>query len=945
MNGDVKVLKRNKLLHKKPKAFNAKYLLLYTAVFSALAFIVFYDFFDNEKTLIRSGDAFYQHYKALIYFAQHIREILKNIIFEHRLVIPQWDFEVGMGSDIISTFAYYSFGDPFNYLSFLVPTKYIYIYYQVMVVLRLYCAGLSFSYLCFKTGRKNFCAVLAGAITYSFAAWAVYSGLKHPYFTNPMVFLPLIVLGIENILKSKSFLLFTFMVALSTISNFYFFYIIVLLTVIYVAVRLISVYKTNIKAMIRPLIKITGGSALGVGIGAAIFLPVVIAFLSDSRSSIAHSTDLLYPLATYLNLPSSFITFYMTSPWLFPCLSVLFIPCVAVLFVQRKKNSHIKALLIISIVMICFPVFGRIFNGFSYVCNRWCFGYILVAAYTITASWSYLLKAGKKEAIAVSVSSVLIAASLILRPNVADEAALPLILIAAIAVITILICSKRVKINIIVTQFVLIAFAFVSIVNYSYYRISPDQNDYVAEFSKQSFYEEQKYNCNTAILEASKNDDDEFWRFTGRKITQNASFLANLKSTQYYYSLSNGNISEFRNEMDLSEYFPYCYLGFDSRTVLNTLSSVKYFVNLDKSNKSVPYGYEKTKTKNVWENSYALPFGYTYDEYITKDEFDSLETSSDKEWAMLETVVLENEAPGLKHSQAESTSIEIEYQSECLGNGVTRDGNKFIVTKKESKVELTFAPVENSETLLSLINMEYKGTNPYDLYSDNTEVDPLGLYSFDKLDEEKKDRIISNKNTWSEASKFYTTVIGYSADGESYSNRFYSYTPADSFYTGKSDFNINLGYNEAGMEKVTIVFENIGTYTFDDIKIIAQPVDNYEENVSELLQDTLQNLVIDYNIITGDISLSESKLLCMSMPYANGWTAYVDGKEAELLKVNGMFCGLMLDPGEHEIELRYQTPGLKYGAVISSVSVVIFMFFLVKSFKTTISGKKRKNGV
>ena len=143
------------------------------------------------------------------------------------------------------------------------------------------------------------------------------------------------------------------------------------------------------------------------------------------------------------------------------------------------------------------------------------------------------------------------------------------------------------------------------------------------------------------------------------------------------------------------------------------------------------------------------------------------------------------------------------------------------------------------------------------------------------------------------------------------------------------------------------VFKEIGTYTFDDIKIIAQPMDGYEEKASERTQDTLQNLNIDYNVISGNITLTQSKLLCLSMPYANGWTAYVDGEKAELLKVNGMYCGLMLDPGEHNIELRYQTPGLKYGLVISIISIVIFMFFLFKSLKNNNSlrfYKKRKIG-
>ena len=941
-------LKNNKLLNKNKMIFGGKYFLLYTAVFSFIAFIILYDFFSNGYTLIRSGDAFFQHYKALIYFAKYVREIITNILFEHRFVIPQWDFEVGLGSDVITTFAYYSFGDPFNYLSVLVPTRYMHFYYQFMVIFRLYCAGLSFSYLCFKTGNRNRFAVLAGAVTYCFSAWAIYSGLKHPYFINPMVFLPLIVLGVEKIIKGKSFLLMTFTVALSTISNFYFFYIIVLLTVIYVAIRLVCIYKTDIKAMFRILIKIAGGSILGVGMGAVLFLPVVLAFLGDTRASAGFSIDLFYPLLTYTKLPASFLTFTLPSSWLYPCMSILFLPSVIVMFAQKKKNLHIKLLLIISLVMMCFPIFGKIFNGFSYPCNRWSFGYVLIAAYIISGTWEKLIKAGKKEIIAIFITStLLVIVSAYLNQNAKDGLTVPVILFAVIIALLIIVNVCNLRVNKTIIQIILLCLTFVSIITYSDYKISPEKGDYVSDFTGQSFYNERNYKSNTLISEASKSDKDSFWRFTGRNISQNASFLAGLNSTQYYYSLSNGNISEFRVDMNMPEYSPYNYIGFDSRTVLNTLSSVKYFYNGDRENKSVPYGYKKTKTKNVWVNQYALPFGYTYDEYITEEEYNTLESSADKEWAMLDAVILENDTASIKHTTAETVSTELDYRIKCVNKTVTQDGNKFIVTKKNSKVNFYFTAVENSETIVSLVNLTYKGTAPADLYSDNTEVDPLNLYSFEQLDEERKNKILSNEKTWKEKTRVTMDIIGYNADGKSYSNSFYFYTPSGSFYLGRSDFDVNLGYTASGMKKVTVVFKEIGTYTFDDIKIIAQSMDSYTEKIAERTEDTLQNLKFDYNVITGNITLTESKLLCLSMPYADGWTAYINGEEAELLKVNGMYCGLMLDPGEHNIELRYQTPGLKYGVVISAVSIALFVFFLFRHLKNNYSirfSKKRKNG-
>ena len=219
---DNTLLKKNKAKY----IFYRQYFLGYTALFAVVSLLVFNVFITNGLSLImKNDDSFFQHYKALVYFGKYIREILLTLFKEHRFIIPQWDFDVGLGSDILSTFSYYSFGDPFNFLSFLVPTKYMHIYYQVMMVVRYYAAGLSFSYLCFKTENKNRLGVMTGAITYVFSAYALRAGLAHPFFINPLIILPLLILGVEKIIKEKNATLFMLMVAISAFSNFYFFYI------------------------------------------------------------------------------------------------------------------------------------------------------------------------------------------------------------------------------------------------------------------------------------------------------------------------------------------------------------------------------------------------------------------------------------------------------------------------------------------------------------------------------------------------------------------------------------------------------------------------------------------------------------------------------------------------------------------------------------------------
>ena len=72
----------------------------------------------------------------------------------------------------------------------------------------------------------------------------------------------------------------------------------------------------------------------------------------------------------------------------------------------------------------------------------------------------------------------------------------------------------------------------------------------------------------------------------------------------------------------------------------------------------------------------------------------------------------------------------------------------------------------------------------------------------------------------------------------------------------------------------------------------------------------------------------------LSLPYSQGFTAYVDGKETKLQKANTMFMALELEPGEHEIRLTYCTPYLKPGMILSVAGLVIYMIMVLVRRRT-----------
>jgi len=64
--------------------------------------------------------------------------------------------------------------------------------------------------------------------------------------------------------------------------------------------------------------------------------------------------------------------------------------------------------------------------------------------------------------------------------------------------------------------------------------------------------------------------------------------------------------------------------------------------------------------------------------------------------------------------------------------------------------------------------------------------------------------------------------------------------------------------------------------------------------------------------------------------YEEGWNAYLDGEEVEMYETNGLFRGVVLPPGEHKIEMRYEpvslTIGLWTSGLFSLAAIGVWLF-------------------
>lgn len=102
------------------------------------------------------------------------------------------------------------------------------------------------------------------------------------------------------------------MVFIAAVSNFYFFYVLVLLTVLYVIFRYFCLYQENRwKNLLLCFLKFMGTALLGVAMAAVLFLPAVLSFLSSSRSDTQYLFPLFYNRAFYEKVLGAFVSIHL----------------------------------------------------------------------------------------------------------------------------------------------------------------------------------------------------------------------------------------------------------------------------------------------------------------------------------------------------------------------------------------------------------------------------------------------------------------------------------------------------------------------------------------------------------------------------------------------------------------------------------------------------------
>ena len=925
-------------------------------IFSILWFLIagasFALFIANDKTFIWNIDGWEQHYKALAYYGNYLREIGKNIVKDHQLVIPQYDFNISEGADILHVLNYYVMGDPLALSSAFVPEKYTHILYSVLNVLRMYFAGISFCVMSFGLGKRNRYSIFAGAITYSFCMWALLNAARHPYFLNPMIYMPLIILGIEKALRKERPYLLVIIMSVTAISNFYFFQMIIIMSAIYTLVKCICLNGKNIKSIILNVLKVAGMIAIGIGIAGFILLPIMGAFMNDNRGAMQHVFNLFYPSSYYYSLPGIVLSTGSCRWLLIGMTPAAFLSCI-LLFKGRKKNTFIKILFIICCLIMIFPIGGRIFNGLTYETNRWCWVFLLLCSYILVIKWENLISLKTSEKIILFIGGTgffLIGLLFDKSNNNSLFTALIVLFIVLFVICEGNVFSKTVK------QVLVCVCTIGSVVLTAFWYYSPNGDDIVSNMMDNKKISMNDYKDVTKVL--NENVSNNIRRYSGRDISINSGMVQGVSSTDYYWTLSNPNVAKFRGEMELNNTLSYYYEGYDDRTAMLSLSAVDYYVEPEKEFGGIPYGFEKKVSTvinentnyvvNIYENSLSLPLAYCYDSYINENQWNDMD-ALDKQQAQLTGVYLreKNSTDNLNNYIEKKSYHEIPF-TVITGDEVTYNEGCFITTKDNATAKIIFQGKVNSETYLELKGLKVTPVKSHDLYFGNNDVDPEELYSsidWDYLSANEQWKIKKEKKYWDPAENSSFEIKINTVDNE---KKFYYLTEYAQFYEGTNDFMINMGYNENPLEYMEITFPSKGIYSLTDLKVHTVTFEDFKDDIQVLKEKVPDKIEYGTDKLNIDIALDKDVLMCVAIPYHEGWKVNVDGITEKIYQANDRYMGIKLSKGDHNVELVYIRPLQKEGFILTIVGVAIFAIIIIAGEikykrKKTFDWQKRKN--
>lgn len=840
--------------------------------------------FGNKQILV--VDLWHQYYPFLVSLQNKLQS--GGSLF--------WTWDVGMGVNFFALMSYY-LASPLNFLTVFIPQSILTEFLAFSVVFKIGIAGLSFAIFLRYTFKINNWSLVMFSPMYALCSFLM-GYYWNVIWLDTVAILPLVVTGTVALMREGKFKLYIVSLALSVLANYY----IGLFTCIFVLLCYIG-YNICMWDGFKKFIKRFGRIALStlaaLAITAILTLPAFFAlqntysttstFPKTYAINMGGSNDLEGTLIAIQKVISNSIAFVEPTskeglPNIYCTYAAMFLGLLSLLSGKIKKRE--KAF---NVFMLVFFIMSFIIRQLDYIWHGFHFTNMLPYRFSFLFSFVLVTMAFRAYSNMAFFNKwdVMLAGVLSLIPiilAIGIQEVLPIVLttviLAALFIIVYLFVTRKTSRK--TMNIMLSLFFLAEFIASAALGLSAvgvtTKNDYPREG------ESVKKILNT-IAEKESGGNDFFRTEMTTTQTLNDGALNGYNGISLFDSMANVNISSFAENTGLTGRKSgnrYSYR--ESSPVTNLLFNLKYLIARDGKYNNTLYMDEITQEGNVklMENRAYLPVGFMANEDMLKYEVDKTVDNP-----------IENQ------NEIFSYATGIDQDVFTILNVVSQGHTDYAVFPVNKTSDYKYSFSTNNDAVAP--HLKYNYEMPEDgmicFYTNITNADNLTLY----VNEESQGSF--------DISKAYVACGGVFKKGDKIS--------------------LYVDLDEGASGTATVVCGYFNQEVFDK---------GYEI----LSKNTLETTSYTDSSIEGTITADKDGLFYTSIPYEEGWRAWVDGEEVEITPVGNAMLAFSLSQGTHTVKMSFIPKGFWPGLLIFMGGAALFIIMCLVSW---IANRKKEKGM
>ena len=605
---------------------------------------------------------------------QHFRlpEYLR-ILFYNGALLPNFAFHLGGGQNIFYL-AYHGLFNPVLMLSYLLPFMKM---YDFVVISNITCLLVAICLMYrFIYDKYNSKIALLSTFLFTVASPLIYHTHRHLMFVNYMVFLVMALIYVDKYFKTGKRWPLIISICLIILSSYLYSVSALFAILIYAIYKYIEQGDVSVKSFFKVGGKFLINFILPIGICAFLLLPTLYIIISgrDTGTTELNILELFIPSANSL---------YSSYSLGLTCFVIL-----ALLINLFNKKKEWKFLSISLLLVLLFPIFNYIFNGFMYNDAKSLIPflplYILIIANALNN-----FKLNKKI-----VVSFILGLILLLGLNLDYDYIYILVIDGIIMTIALLIYRSKKEKLIILVPLLLISLGTFIVVNSFDNLVTIDKYNEI--------------NSDNEVYDSI--DDDGYYRVANllnKEMNVNNILDGDYMTSSIYTSLANNYYTSFVRNVFMNEIITRDYhtITTSENLLFNIFMGNKYIIS-DHDLK----GYRKVNgddKASLYINDDAFSLGYSSDKLMSLDEFETLEYPYTID-ALMNYIIVDQDLPFTYDSKINKYEGKIEIDNISGVNYDVVDGKYVMDSDDDSYLNIKLDDSLKDKILIVTMDMNYE---------------------------------------------------------------------------------------------------------------------------------------------------------------------------------------------------------------------------------------------